>query len=70
MAESDPSPKPHCATMTISEVYSLAGRLMARGRTVLSDVPDQQGDLRLAAKALLAMSRSFHRSDLLMLDCR
>jgi hypothetical protein len=68
MAESDPSPKPHCATMTISEVHSLAERLLARGRTVLTDVPEQQGDLRLAAKALLAMSRSFNRYDLLMLD--
>ncbi len=70
MAESDPNPKPHAATMTISEVHSLAARLLARGRTALTDVPDQQGDLCLAAKALLAMSRSFHRSDLLMLDCR
>jgi hypothetical protein len=70
MAESDPSPKPHSATMTISEVHSLAERLLAHGRTVLTDVPEQQGDLRLAAKALLARSRSFHRSDLLRLDCK
>jgi hypothetical protein len=68
MAESDPNPKPPPATMTISEVYSLAGRLAARGRTVLSDVPEQQGDLRLAAKALLAMTRAYNRYDLLMLD--
>jgi hypothetical protein len=54
--------------MTISEVHSLANRLMARGRTVLTDAPEQQGDLCLAAKALLAMSRSFNRYDLLMLD--
>ena len=70
MAESDPSPRPPPATMTISEVLSLADRLLARGEAVLADVAGQQGDLRLAAKALLAMSRSFHRSDLLMLDCR
>jgi hypothetical protein len=68
MGESDPNPKPHCATMTISEVHSLAERLLARGRTVLTDVPEQQGDLRLAAKALLATSRSFNGYDLLMLD--
>jgi len=68
MAESDPNPKPHRTTMTMSEVHSLANRLLARGRTVLTDVPEQQGDLRLAAKALLAMSRSFNRYDLLMLD--
>jgi hypothetical protein len=68
MAESDPSPKPPPATMTISEVLSLAGRLMADGRTAPAGVPVEQGDLRLAAKALLAMSRSFNRYDLLMLD--
>jgi hypothetical protein len=54
--------------MTISEVHSLAERLMARGRTVLTDVPEQQGDLCLAAKALLAMTRAYNRYDLLMLD--
>jgi hypothetical protein len=69
MAESDPSPKDHPATMTISEVRSLAERLMARGRTVLTGCPEQQGDLRLAAKALLAMTRAFNRYDLLRLDC-
>jgi len=55
--------------MTIPEVHSLADRLLARERTTLTDVSEQQGDLRLAAKALLAMSRSFNRYDLLMLDC-
>jgi hypothetical protein len=70
MAESDPIPKPHRATMTMSEVHSLAQRLLAPGEAALTDISGQQGDLRLAAKALLAMSRSFHRSDLLILDCR
>lgn len=51
MAESDPKPNPHRVTMTIPEVHSLAERLMARGRTVLTGAPEQQGDLRLAAKA-------------------
>jgi hypothetical protein len=54
--------------MTISEVLSLADRLMARGRTTLTGVPVEQGDLRLAAKALRAMTRAFNRYDLLMLD--
>jgi len=54
--------------MTISEVENLTGRLAARGRTVLTDVPEQQGDLRLAAKALLAMTRAYNRYDLLTLD--
>jgi hypothetical protein len=55
--------------MTIPEVHSLAERLAAQGQAVLTDASGQPGDLRLAAKALLAMSRSFHRSDVLMLDC-
>ena len=54
MAESDPSPKCNRVTMTIPEVHSLANRLLARGPTVLTGEPEQQGDLRLAAKALLA----------------
>jgi hypothetical protein len=70
MAESDPSPNCPRVTMTIPEVKRLAGRLLARGRTVLSDdASDGQGDLRLAAKALLAMTRSFNRYDVLTLDC-
>ena len=69
MAESDPSPNPHRTTMTISEVLSLADRLMARGQAVLTDVSGQQGDLRLAAKALLAMTRAYNRYDLLTLEC-
>jgi hypothetical protein len=55
--------------MTIPEIKRLAGRLLARGRSELTGEPDQQGDLRLAAKALLAMTRSFNRYDVLMLDC-
>jgi hypothetical protein len=70
MAESDPSPNCTRVTMTIPEVKRLAGRLLARGRTVPADAPDGQGDLRLAAKALLAMTRSFNRYDVLMLDCQ
>jgi hypothetical protein len=42
MAESDPSPKCNRVTMTIPEVHSLAKRLEARGRTMLTDVPEQQ----------------------------
>jgi len=69
MAESDPKPKCTPVTMTISEVLSLADRLMARGQAVLTDVSGQQGDLRLAAKALLAMTRAYNRYDLLTLEC-
>jgi hypothetical protein len=53
----------------IPDVQNLADRLLVRGRTTLSDVPERQGDLHLAAKALLAMTRSFHQSVVLMLDC-
>jgi hypothetical protein len=67
MAKSDPSPDSFRSTITIPEVHSLAGRLMARGKTVLG-IPEQQGDLRLAAKALLAMTRSFNRHDVLDLE--
>jgi hypothetical protein len=69
MAESDPSPNSPRATMTIPEVHSLADRLAARGRTVLTGAPEQQGDLRLAAKALRALTRAFNRYDVLTLDC-
>jgi hypothetical protein len=55
--------------MTIPEVKRLAGRLLAREQAELTDVSGQQGDLRLAAKALLAMTRSFNRYDVLTLDC-
>jgi hypothetical protein len=54
--------------MTISEVHSLAGRPEARGRTKLTGCPDQQGDLRLAAKALPVMTRAFNRHDVLTFD--
>ena len=62
MAESDPSPNCTRVTMTIPEVKRLAGRLLAGGQA-------GAGDLRLAAKALLAMTRSFNRYDVLTLDC-
>ena len=69
MAESDPNPKCTPGTITIPEVKRLAGRLLAGGQAGLTDVSGQQGDLRLAAKALLAMTRSFNRYDVLTLDC-
>ena len=69
MAESDPKPESPPVTMTIPEVKCFAGRLLACGHTAPADVSGQQGDLRLAAKALLAMTRSFNRYDVLTLDC-
>jgi len=69
MAETDPKPKCTPVTITIPEVKRLAGRLLAREQAGLADDSGQQGDLRLAAKALLAMTRSFNRHDVLTLDC-
>ena len=62
MADDDPNPKCTPVTITIPEVKRLAGRLLASGQS-------EEGDLRLAAKALLAMTRSFNRYDVLRLDC-
>jgi hypothetical protein len=69
MAESDPNPNCTPVTITIPEVKRLAGRLLAGEQAELTGVSGQQGDLRLAAKALLAMTRSFNRHDVLTLDC-
>jgi hypothetical protein len=55
--------------MTIPQVHSLADRLAARGGTLPPAIPEQPGDFALAAKALRALTRAFHRSDVLMLDC-
>ena len=51
--------------ISVVRLTSLADRLWARGRTVLTDVPEQQQDLRLAAKALTALLRSFNKHDVL-----
>jgi hypothetical protein len=69
MAESDPNPKCTAVTITIPEVKRLAGRLLTGRQAELAGSTGQQGDLRLAAKALLAMTRSFNRYDVLTLDC-
>ena len=56
-------------TITIRDVQSLADRLLSRGSTkLLDDKPEQQGDMRLAAHALRALSRSFNHADLVALD--
>jgi hypothetical protein len=69
MAESDPKPKCTPATMTIPDVKRVAGRLLAGKQAGLTGDSEQQGDLRLAAKALLAMTRAYNRYDVLTLDC-
>ena len=65
------SPNSRRVTLRINEVQSLADRLWARGRTRLSDISDileQQGDLRLAAKALRVLLRSFNSHDVLVIE--
>ena len=69
MAESDPKPECTAVTMTIPEVKRLAGRLLTGRQAELAGDSGQQGDLRLAAKALLAMTQAYNRYDVLTLDC-
>jgi hypothetical protein len=69
MAESDPNPKCTRVTITIPEVKRLAGRLLTGKQAELTGDSGQQGDLRLAAKALLAMTPAYNRYNVLTLDC-
>jgi hypothetical protein len=69
MAENDPKPDCTRVTMTIPEVHRLAERLLAGAQSGLADVAARQGDLRLAAKALQALTRAYNRYDVLTLDC-
>ena len=56
-------------TITIRDIQSLADRLLSRGVSKLSDDrPEHAGDLRLAARALRAMARSFGRADIVTLE--
>jgi hypothetical protein len=55
--------------MTIPEVHRLAERLLAGAQAGPADVVERPGDLRLAAKALQALTRAYNRYDVLTLDC-
>ncbi len=56
-------------TITIPEIQSLAERLLSRGVSKLSDDrPEHAGDLRLAAKVIRAMARSFGRTDVVTIE--
>jgi hypothetical protein len=51
-------------TIHIGEVLILAGRLLARASSMLdTDRPEQQQDLRLAARVIRASVRSFNSGD-------
>jgi hypothetical protein len=69
MAKSDPKPECTPVTITIPEVKRLAGRLLTGRQAELTGSTGQEGDLRLAAKALLALTRAYNRYDVLTLDC-
>ena len=56
-------------TITIPEIQSLAERLLSRGVSKLSDDrPEHAGHLRLAAKVIRAMARSFGHADVVTLE--
>ena len=56
-------------TITIPEIRSLADRLLSRGLSKLSDDRSEHaGDLRLAAKVIRAMARSFGHADVVTLE--
>ena len=68
MADPESAPKRAPRAMRLDEIFALATRLESRGVTKLSDQPEQQADLRLAAKVLRAMAKSFNRGDTVTLD--
>ena len=56
-------------TITIRDIQALADRLLSRGLSKLSDDrPEHAGDLRLAAKVIRAMARSFGHADVVALE--
>jgi hypothetical protein len=59
-------PKP--LSLTFGEIQNLADRLLARGSTRLGSEPEQQRDLRLAAKVIRNLMRSFNRGDVVTLE--
>jgi hypothetical protein len=55
--------------MSMREVFLLCGRLKAHADNALfRDQPPVCEDMRLAALSMEAMTRSFHRSDLLAIE--
>jgi hypothetical protein len=65
--ESTQNPK-RVTTMSVKEVNALANRLMNRGATRLTDQPEQQNDLRLAARVIRALVRSFNHADVVAVN--
>jgi len=56
-------------TITIREIQALADRLLSRGLSQLSNTgPELRRDLRLAAKVIRALARSFAPSDVVTVE--
>jgi len=69
MADNEPNPKRTPVTLKLAEIHSLADRLLSRGVTKLSNQePEQQSDLRLAAKVIRALARNVNHSDVVTLE--
>jgi hypothetical protein len=69
MADDDSTQNPRPITMRIDEIHSLADRLLNRGLTKLTNAePEQQNDLRLAARVIRTLVRSFAPGDVLTLN--
>ena len=67
--DGDASVMAETKTITICDIQSLADRLLSRGLSKLSDDrPEHAGDLRLAAKVIRAMARSFGHADVVTLE--
>ncbi len=67
-ADSDSTENQKPVTMRIDEIHSLADRLLSRGVTRLTDAPEQQNDLRLAARVIRSLVRSFAPSDIVTIN--
>jgi len=63
-ATNDPTP----LSLSFGEIHNLADRLSARGSTKLGLGPEQQRDLRIAAKVIRALAKSFDRSDVVTIE--
>ncbi len=68
MAKDDSTQNQKPVTMRIDEIHNLADRLLSRGVTKLTDAPEQQNDLRLAARVIRTLLRSFSSSDVVSIN--
>ena len=69
MAKPNSTEKVKRVTMRVDEVHNLADRLQSRGVSKLSGTePEQQRDLRTAAKIIRELLRNVNRSDVVTID--